>query len=279
MTTTSDDAAVDRSSSTYPLAFPPPPPRPPSQPVPAFPPPPAAPVTPATRAFPDPPDSALRFGEHVLRGTRASQVQTARFDVDLRRREPLPPGLLAEMRAEAEAAGYAAGWAQGRGEAQAAAVAQADRDAQAVEDVMAATTVQIDRTIAAFATAAEALERRAIPTVHDIEDAIIDTALKIAEAVLGRETSTASEPGRDALARVLALAPEQRPVTVRLNPADRITIGLSNGITELVVDGRLITLVDDPTLRPGDAVAVSDATTVDARLGTALERVREVLRR
>jgi flagellar assembly protein FliH len=81
------------------------------------------------------------------------------------------------------------------------------------------------------------------------------------------------------LARVLALAPEQRPVTVRLNPADRMTIGLSDRTTELVVDGRSITLVEDPTLQPGDAVAVSDATTIDARLGTALERVREVLGR
>ena len=279
MTTTSDSAAADRSPNEHPLAFPPPPPRPPSQPVPAFPPPPSAPVTPATRAFPGPPDTTLRFGEQVLRGSRARTVQAARFDVDLRRRAAPPPELLAEVRAEAEAAGYAAGWAQGRGEAQAAAIAQADRDAQAVEDVMAATAVQIDRAIAAFATAAEELERRAIPNVHDIEDAVIDTALKIAEAVLGRETRTATEPGREALARVLALAPELRPVTVRLNPADRMTIGLSDRTTELVVDGRSITLVEDPTLQPGDAVAVSDATTIDARLGTALERVREVLGR
>jgi flagellar assembly protein FliH len=43
------------------------------------------------------------------------------------------------------------------------------------------------------------------------------------------------------------------------------------------MDGRPITLVDDPSLKPGDAVAVCDATTIDARLGPALERVREVL--
>jgi flagellar assembly protein FliH len=236
-------------------------------------------VTPATRAFPAAPDTTLRFGEQVLRGGRAGSVPAARFDVDLRRREPVPPELLVQARTEAEAAGYAAGWAQGRGEAQAAAQAQADRDAQAVEEVMAATAVQIDRAIAAFATAAANLENRAIPAVRDIEDAIVDTALMLAEAVLGREARTATDPGREALARALALAPEQRPVTVRLNPADRMTIGLSDGTTELVMDGRLITLVDDRTLQPGDAVAVCDATTIDARLGTALERVREVLGR
>jgi flagellar assembly protein FliH len=95
--------------------------------------------------------------------------------------------------------------------------------------------------------------------------------------VLTREIATSADPGREALARALALAPEQRPVTVRLNPTDRMTIGLPDGTTELVMDGRTITIQDDRSLKPGDSVAVCDATTVDARLGPALERVREVL--
>jgi flagellar assembly protein FliH len=254
-------------------AFPPPPPREPSPPVPAFPPPPAAPVTPATRAFAVPDESTLRFGERVLRDDRAGVAPAARFDVDLRRRAQPPDEVLAEARAVAEAAGYAAGWAQGRREARAAAEAQADRDALAVEEVMAALTEQVERTMAAMAAAATTLERQAVPAIREIEDAIVNTALQIAEAVIGRELRTATEPGREAMTRALALAPAQRPVTVRLNPADRMSIGT----TELVVDGRTVTLVDDASLRPGDAVAVCDATTIDARLGPAVERVREVL--
>jgi flagellar assembly protein FliH len=268
---------MTNSSDEYPLAFPPAPKKAPGRARPAFPPPPPAPVTPATRAFPLPPDTVVHFDEHVVRDERAAAVRTARFDVDLRRRAAPPPELVAQVRAEAEAAGYAAGWAQGRREAQQAAQAQADRDAQNVEDVMAMQAIEVDRAIDGIVAAARELERRAIPTVMDIENTITETALMIAEAVIAREVRTAAYPGRDALARALALAPEQRPVTVRLNPADRMSIGLSDGTTELVMDGRPITLVDDPSLKPGDAVAVCDATTIDARLGPALERVREVL--
>lgn len=268
---------MTNSSDEYPLAFPAAAKKAPGRARPAFPPPPPAPVTPATRAFPRPPDTVVHFDEHVLRDERAATVPTARFDVDLRRKAAPPPELVAQVRAAAEAAGYAAGWAQGRREAQQAAQAQADRDAQAVEDVMAATAVQIERAIGGIVAAARELERRAIPTVLDIENTIAETAIAVAEAVIGREIRTAAYPGRDALARALALAPEQRPVTVRLNPADRMSIGLSDGTTELVMDGRPITLVDDPSLQPGDAVAMCDATTIDARLGPALERVREVL--
>jgi flagellar assembly protein FliH len=266
-----------RAEDEPPLAFPPPPARAAKPPVPAFPPPPPAPVTPATRAFPEPPSSTLRFGEHVLRDERVAVARTARFDVDLRKRQPPPAEQMAEWRAEAEAAGYAAGWAQGRQEAQAAAIAQADKDAQAVEDVMAATVEQIEHIMRAVARAAAGLEQRMIPTVRDIENTIAETALTIAESVIGRELATSREPGLEAITRALALAPEQRPVTVRLNRMDRMTIGLSDGTTEMVMDGRTITLVDDRSLKPGDVVAVCDATTIDARIGPALERVREVL--
>jgi flagellar assembly protein FliH len=91
--------------------------------------------------------------------------------------------------------------------------------------------------------------------------------------VLGHQARAADEPGREAIARALALAPEGRPVTVRLNSDDWMTIGMD----EVVIDGRKVTLVDDPSLSRGDAVAQCDATTIDARLGPALQRVREVL--
>jgi flagellar assembly protein FliH len=266
-----DQTAAQR----LPLAFPVPPPRPPGPIVPAFPGPPARPVTPATRAFPPADASTLRFGENVLRDARAGEAPAARFDVDLRRRQALPASLIAQVRAEAEAAGYAAGWAQGRREAQAASLAAADNAAMDAADARATQAARVEQALIALASAATSLERRAIPTVRDIEDTIADTALEIASAVLAHELAVTAEPGRAAVARALALTPTQRPVTVRLNPVDRLTMGTS----ELVMDGRTITLVDDPTLRSGDAVAQCDATTIDARLEPALQRVREALKR
>src|SRR5262249_54056685 len=134
---------MTNTSADYPLAFPPPPKKAPSPARLAYPPPPPAPVTPATRAFPQPPDTILHFDEHVVRDERPAAVKTARFDVDLRKRGDPPPELVAQVGAEAEAAGYAAGWAQGRREAQQAAQDQADRDAQNVEDVMAMQAIEV----------------------------------------------------------------------------------------------------------------------------------------
>ncbi|MFI5911203.1 FliH/SctL family protein [Dactylosporangium sp. NPDC051541] len=267
-------ATPDAEPEDYPLAFPPPPKKRPAPPRPAFPPPPPPPTTPATRAFPPPEQPpTVRFGESVLRDARAGAARSARFDVDLREREPIPPELLERWKGEAEATGYAAGWAQGVREAREAAAADAARAAREAAELAEAHRQVVERALHAIGAAAMSLEGRAVAAAHDIEEQILATAFAIAEAVLTRELRTAAEPGRDALARALALAPSASPVTVRLNPADRLTIGQ----TELVIGGRTVTLVDDPGLGPGDAVALCDATTVDARLGPALDRVREVL--
>ncbi|GGM60963.1 FliH/SctL family protein [Dactylosporangium sucinum] len=262
------------SSADYEPAFPPPPPKRPSVPRPAFPPPPPRPTTPSTRAFPPPERPAtVRYGESVLRDERAGAAPSARFDVDLREHEELPAELVAQVRAEAEAVGYASGWAQGMREAQASADEEADRVAAEMEAMAGMHRRRVEQALQAVGAAAAELERRMVPAAQDVEDQIVATAFALAEAVLGRELRTAAEPGREALARALALAPSGSPVTVRLNPDDRRTIGQ----TDLVLDGRAVSVVEDANLRPGDALAVCDATTVDARLGPALERVREVL--
>src|SRR5262249_13308755 len=161
--------------------------------------------------------------------------------------------------------GYAAGWAQGQRAARAAAEAETVRAAARADQAAAAQAARVERALEALSAAARDLERRTAPAAEELEDAIVASAFQLAPPL--------AEPGRDALARALALAPAQRPVTVRLNPADRMTIGTA----EVVIDGRTVTLVDDPALAPGDALATCDATTIDARLGPALARVQEVL--
>src|SRR2546423_553152 len=82
-------------------------------------------------------------------------------------------------------------------------------------------------------------------------------------------------PEVSAQLRAVALAPAGRPVTVRLSPADRATLDLDESTVD--IDGRAVTILADAGLRPGDAVAECDATTIDARLDTALARAKEVL--
>jgi flagellar assembly protein FliH len=64
-------------------------------------------------------------------------------------------------------------------------------------------------------------------------------------------------------------------VTVRLHPEELATLAIPGSTVE--IDGRTVTLVPDASVAPGDAMAESDATQVDARLGAALDRAGKAL--
>ena len=65
----------------------------------------------------------------------------------------------------------------------------------------------------------------------------------------------------------------QVAVAVRMHPADRACLDPE------VLAGRSVAFADDPTLSRGDAVVETTDNVVDATLGSALARVREVLGR
>lgn len=214
----------------------------------------------------------------VLRAADAAAVPAVRFDIDLgaRFRSAVADNLLGEARAAALAQGYAAGWAEGKRQAAEAARTAAEQAAEQAARAAADRTAATERAVAAVAAAATALERQLGPAVAAAEEAILRAAVALTEVLLGHELAATRSPGEDALRRALALAPAHRPVIVRLHPADLATLA-GPGAAGREVDGRAVTLLADPALQPGDAVAECDATTVDARLGAALDRVREVL--
>jgi flagellar assembly protein FliH len=216
--------------------------------------------------------------ENVLRGDRAGTATTARFDTDLRSPIGLGTPISAQLRAEAQAAGYAAGWAQGRREAEAAAQVERQRLAAEAERIAELQAERLAQGLAAIAGAAAQLERRMVPLATDMEEAVVRLGFGVAEAIIGRELSITEDPGREAVARALALAPGGRPVTVRIHPADHAALaGPDAGTFTITIDGRPVTVQADPGLHPGDAIADCDATTVDARIAEGLDRVREVL--
>ncbi|GAA3448007.1 FliH/SctL family protein [Planomonospora venezuelensis] len=216
----------------------------------------------------------------VVRGADARTFTAARFAADFGPGNNLPTEIVEEARATAQAAGYAAGWAQGREEARAEAqrIAQATARAEAERTARAEAeqTARLDSALTALAASAGQLERQTAPVATEIEELILQTAFTIAEAVLGREIAHSPEPGREALARALELAPAGRPVLVRLNPGDHATL-VGAGEARFDFDGRDVALVADAGLEPGDAVAECDATSVDARLSTAVQRAKEAL--
>ncbi len=124
-----------------------------------------------------------------------------------------------------------------------------------------------------FADAASMLYAREATGRADIEDQVIAVAFEIAQVLVGHELTHAEQPGRDALARALAFAPEQGHVIARLHPEDLAAIADAPDLAP----GRSLALVPDAGIRPGDCVVDIAGCRIDARLDAALERIREVL--
>jgi flagellar assembly protein FliH len=76
----------------------------------------------------------------------------------------------------------------------------------------------------------------------------------------------------------MTVAPTHGEIVVNLHPDDyRNLVGAATG-ADYDYQGRPVHLRPDPALRPGDAVAETGSTTVDASLASAVQRAREALR-
>jgi flagellar assembly protein FliH len=182
-------------------------------------------------------------------------------------------GLADRAREAARAQGYAAGWAEGRRRALAAALdSEAELVARAAEQRAVAAAEQA-RLVDALTAAVERCCADLASRYDVLADHALELALALAEEVVQHELVVADEPGLDALRRALRPVEHRVAVTVRLHPDDRATLDPA------ALDGSPVTVVDDPTLERGDAIAETEHGVVDARIASALARVREVLGR
>jgi flagellar assembly protein FliH len=155
--------------------------------------------------------------------------------------------------------GYDDGYAEGL--ARAAADAAGERDKESARAAAALSALQ--RVIAAA-------EEANVRMRGEIQAAAPKLAFALLETLLGREVALAANPGLEAVTRVLALDEGGQPATVRLNPTEVDVLG--------DVDlGRVVSVVADPAVEPGGALVEIGKSTLDAQLGPALERVRQVL--
>ena len=203
--------------------------------------------------------------------------------------------------ARAEARGHAAGYAAGLRAAEADLAAR--RIAMEAEHLESVTRLErsLAASFAALDAGAEALRRRVAPVLAESEEALVQTALDLASAVVGYEIA-ASEPAvraegrpaadqddapdhataphpagpregrtaRAAVDRALDGLDRSLVVGVRLHPADLAALGDAAAASS-------VPLVADARLARGDAeVALPDGL-VDARLVTALGRARAAL--
>lgn len=186
--------------------------------------------------------------------------------------ESILAGLAERSHQAARAQGYATGWAEGRRVALARAAEEAERVRREVADERARREAEHASALAALEAAVDQLRVRTVEAADELAGHTVEVALELTAAILGREVTTASDPGADALRRALAEVDPTIPTTVRLHPADRAALD------PVALAGRKVVVTDDPTLQRGDAVAETDDTLVDATVAAALERVREVLR-
>ena len=160
------------------------------------------------------------------------------------------------------AAGYEAGYADGQRDAEAAA-----RDAER------AHVARVDTAVTALRRSVDAARSAFEDRSAQLESAVPRFAFELLEALFDRESVLAVDPGREAVARALALDEGTLPAVARLSPEDADTIG---DLVDLAAS-RPVTVVADPMVEPGGAVVEIGSTTIDSQLSRALERVRAVI--
>lgn len=101
-------------------------------------------------------------------------------------------------------------------------------------------------------------------------------AVEIAETLVGHHLQVADCAATDAVARALEAVPREADVVLRLHPDDA---ALAPQSARELAPGVRVRVVADPSVEAGGCVAEVGDRTVDARIGPALDRVREVLDR
>lgn len=170
--------------------------------------------------------------------------------------------------ARGHAAGYAYGLSLARVEL---AERKAAADAETEEARLQAEAAAAQR-LRVLDAATRALDARTAPVLAEATGLILHTAFSIAEELVGYSLEDGPSSARAAVARALQGTAGEEVRAVRLHPADLALLEAD----EVVRPG--LVLVADASLGRGDAVTDLPQGTIDARLGTALARVRSVLR-
>ncbi|GAA3335654.1 hypothetical protein GCM10020358_04770 [Amorphoplanes nipponensis] len=214
----------------------------------------------------------------MLRGSLAEAATAASFGVDLRRGVPSDSAPVERAKQAARTTGYAEGWAQGRRAAALEAAAAAER-ARAVEQAHdQRRAAALAQAVNALGRAVTNLETQLMPTLHELQEAVLAHAFELAEAIVGRAMDDPEGRAAAALRRAMNAAPEQGDIVVSLHPDDfRNLVGTATD-ADYNYEGRPVHLRPEPALHPGDAVAETGTTTVDASIAAAVARARAALR-
>ena len=172
---------------------------------------------------------------------------------------------------QARVSGHAAGFAAGLREAEAQVAARiAALEAETAASISHGRA-RVDLAVALLNSAADALDTRTVPLLESAHATLAESAMLVAEAVVGSELSDAGVAARSALHRALDSVDVGVVHEVRMNPADLATLGPG------VLAAAGVTFTPDATLARGDAMTQFPDGYLDARIGSALARVKAAI--
>lgn len=203
--------------------------------------------------------SSSKPAGRIWRGADAPHATTARLAVDLPGAARGQALSVADRVEAAREEGYQQGRADALAEMSASAEGERRQRLAGLADAVGA------------AAAAVVAGRQGAVTVAEVE--VVTLALELAEVLIGRELSLDRPAVADALHRALRLVPDGEDLVVRLHPDDLAAVP---ELPSLVPD-RQVRLVPDDTVEPGGCVVDAGPCHVDAQMGPALARARELL--
>jgi flagellar assembly protein FliH len=180
--------------------------------------------------------------------------------------------LAESTRTAARSQGYAVGWADGQRAAREAARIEAEIAAEQRAAAESCRDTEHRAAVAALQLAAAHLHDAVAGMTATIEEQATGLAWELTRELVGHELRSAS--GADVVRRALQLTPTEPVSQLHLHPDQLADLTVADR-AELADRG--VSVVADPTLAWGDALVAAEDHVVDLRIGTALERVREVL--
>ncbi|GAA1338008.1 FliH/SctL family protein [Arthrobacter roseus] len=176
-----------------------------------------------------------------------------------------------EHEARERVRGHAAGHAAGFREASRAAQVQQESQEAEFRAMLAGAEQRTQQALDALGIAVTALNQRVAPVLGDVQDAFIESAFELVEAIVGYELQDPRSAARAAVDRVLAIAEPTELHRIRMHP------GTLAALNEQTRQESGVVFAADPQLTPGDAVADLADGYVDARISTSLARARTAL--
>lgn len=168
-----------------------------------------------------------------------------------------------------QSAGFAKGYSSGLAAVRKASREDAARNETAVAAMTARATAVHQQQQALAQSTLAALNKAVLPVVADAEKALLRYAVQLAEQITGVHMQDGQSRAVSIAARILGQG-DAAPVTVRVNPMD------VHSVTELLATTPAL-VAADPSMSPGDAVATYPNGWLDARIGSAVQRVKDQL--